>query len=459
MSTTPSNAPMTSIPEIAAEIATANQQWCDLFNTRTQRDPSRYTWNRDDSPTTKFHLRYARHTKFRLKRTQSLSLPSKATWRVQRKRGDQRQRDPLRYVAHGSIVGLSRVGTYVSNKIRSLIRHCLAHPRHKVVTAGLFGLFLYTNGKAAHIKASQTPVTRALGSYKEFPSWMHTHALQVIGLPAQVAPGFIPHMDVVKKSWSKFKGKWHPDRYRHNGFDQATAYAVYHRGEAAYDIVVKILEDPLCQRYLDDVIEFDLAHNYAKQDRLPNFAKDCACTLPKYLLGEVIRFIVPFEWQAEVPEEIEDFCPCDAEMAYRSWDSFSLISPPPYITRIKQSLPWSTPDWRVLLYRLVGIVRNEGIITERTGDAVAHAQSTRMVGWASWREFLYGLKVRPCRKYYHDFSDPTDPTDDYGHMPEEWLVNSDNEDSIYQPVVHEDEEKPRLVLEDDSDEEDVDTGN
>jgi hypothetical protein len=250
----------------------------------------------------------------------------------QRSQHDQQQRNPLRRVVHGFVRGLSKGGKYVGNKIRSLVRHCLANPRHTVVTAGLFGLFLYTNGKAAHIKASQaTPATHALDSYKEFPSWMHTHAVQVIGLPAQVAPGFIPHKKVIDKAWSNFKGKWHPDRYRRNGFDKVTAYAVYHRGEAAHHTLELFFVDPLCPSRLSNVINFDLKNGYAKQNRLPNFAKDCGCTLPKYLFDEVYTYVVPFPWQAEPPQKIEDTCPCNAEIAHRSWASFSLFAPPPYL--------------------------------------------------------------------------------------------------------------------------------
>jgi hypothetical protein len=77
----------------------------------------------------------------------------------------------------------------------------------------------------------------------------------------------------------------------------------------------------------------------------------------------------------------------------------------------------------------VGIVRDEGVVTKRTGDAIDFARSARMFGWTSGRDFLVDWKATPCKRYYHDSSDPTDPTDGHGRMPQDWLSNDNNGDN------------------------------
>jgi hypothetical protein len=278
--------------------------------------------------------------------------------------------------------------------------------RHKAAL-GLFAILIYTNGIASNYKASrQTAVTRAIEQYRHFPSWMHTDPVQIIGIPAQVAPTFVPHRGVIEKAWRKYKSRWHPDHWRPNNFtDQVIAYAVYYRGEKAMNALLRWHEDPKCDHFWTRLANFD---GNSTQSLLPTFAKDCACTWPSYIRKELSSFLVLVDWQVEPPQKLEDACPCNADIARKSWSSFSfaLRASPPYLSRIKQQLPWKTPDWRVWLYRLQGLLRHEDFITEDDGVAKAcsNGTSTRcehMDGWTSFRDFDFW--TRPCRIYWPDW--------------------------------------------------------
>ncbi|KAL6708247.1 hypothetical protein ACN47E_003171 [Coniothyrium glycines] len=195
-----------------------------------------------------------------------------------------------------------------------------------------------------------------VAKYRHFPSWMHTDPLQVLGLPAAVAPGFMSHQDVVDAALKTSRMKWHPDKWRQNGFSSADeAQTASMRIVEAYHSIEDFLFNPYCE---EDTAALHRGQNgsMSYNDGLPSFSNPCRCTRPTYYdqkLRKTIASFLPWAVFQQQETSIESACcPCNRAIAQASWNTFTAENQPPFIRRIYNSLPWLTRDWRVFKYKL-----------------------------------------------------------------------------------------------------------
>ena len=281
----------------------------------------------------------------------------------------------LRKVWNGGVDKFRHGGQYLRNAVGRVPGAGFVN-RHRAAIAFL-ALAVYSNARAVHIQDSQAiDIGTTLARYPHFPSWMHTDPVQVLGLPAQVAPTFVPSRDTIWRAWKGFSSKWHPDKQITNGFSDTDAKAVYDRGLAARTALLRWHRDPYCYDYWRGLVDFDVDTAYANQS-IPHFAKDCACTYPKYLTNRIVTYpilkaIWPVDFQAKPPKTIGEACPCDHAIASQSWASFEPEMVPPQLRRIRDQLPWTTPDWRVWIYRMRGLSSGPDFDARSASDIAAH---------------------------------------------------------------------------------------
>lgn len=394
------------------------------------------------TPTQTFQHRYTRTLVARNypnRRSQSLPAPYKMIWQVQpalpTTRGDQNDRECLRWLRRVKNSGtqklqrakdtgvdkLRRVKDATVNKSRWVRDRVgpLVHNIHRRKCRNVFigmglGLLValaYTNGRAAHYKALQvTPASLYIGSFANHPIWLHTDPVQVIGLPAQVDPSFIPSRGTIKKACSRFKSTWHTDKWDTNNFTrQQDDLAVIHRGDEACQLLERYHDNQYCRTTHNRITNFDVATGYKKDPIIlpipegfpsvpvgaPHFAKDCACTYARYRRKWWYHLLMPVDLQPDAPKTLEETCPCTYEMAMESWRSFSFDakSPqPPYLSRIKNNLTLPTTDLRVLWWRAKGLVFHNDRDFDSDGESMACAMGTHegcknMEGWTSFSDF------------------------------------------------------------------------
>ncbi|KAH4013471.1 hypothetical protein HBI56_221520 [Parastagonospora nodorum] len=478
----PAEPPSAPWRAIGDGLANENRQWVHQVNAiDAQSNPAgvvAYT------PTESFQHRYARRLVSRAyptrRRTRSLPLPHRSLQPGQRDvptardvQNDQPRLEWLQRVKNSGVQKLRQAKDTTIDKLRwigdrivplvnSLRRR---NGRNTFIGMGL-GLLIalaYANSRAAHHKALQaTPASLYISSFKSYPTWLHTDPLQVIGLPAQVDPAFIPSRRTIQKACGKYKSTWHTDKK--NRISQRDTLAIVHRGDLACDLLMLYHDNQYCEKTLDSLTKFDVVGGYNDSLILlpfpsgfssapagaPHFAKHCACTLAKYLRAWSYQVLMPVDLQPDPPKTLEETCPCTLDMATKSWKSFSFDakSPqPPYLGRIKKDLSVFTTDWRVLWWRAKGLIFYDDRSFVSTKMAMACAQGTqegceRMEGWTSASDFHFALKQ--CRRTvrFEEGKDIKIEPEDDGIIDEpEWIQ------------AREDEEKEQKQARDDEEEE------
>lgn len=84
--------------------------------------------------------------------------------------------------------------------VRVCTRFALS-PKGILILSSLIACGGYNNYQANQNNILHTTATASttLSQYRQFPSWMHTDPVQVIGLPAQVDPDFSPGQLIIKQ--------------------------------------------------------------------------------------------------------------------------------------------------------------------------------------------------------------------------------------------------------------------
>lgn len=208
-----------------------------------------------------------------------------------------------------------------------------------------------------------SPAAAYAASFREYPTWLHTDPVQIIGLPAQVDPAFLPNRATIDRACSEFGSKWHPDRYRRNGFSNTEdAMAIYMRGHDACELLFQTLDNPSCEWLRNNITNFDEAMGYNKRvlpafakqyphtaQGFPHFQEGCACAWSRYRREWWYKMVVPVDLQPDPPATLEETCPCTLGMALSSWSSFSFNDsgiPPPPIFRVSSLVSRSLPPTR-----------------------------------------------------------------------------------------------------------------
>ncbi|KAL5113719.1 hypothetical protein ACEQ8H_008392 [Pleosporales sp. CAS-2024a] len=392
------------------------------------------------TPTQTFQDRYARRLAARpypnrRRRSRSAPAPHRTAWRVQPAPalatacgdgpgGGRFGFDMLRRVKNSGVQKLRRANKAAVDKLRrapdaagNVLRwtrggiESLVHSvrrlqsRNACIAMGVVGIGLlfalaYTNSRAAHYKALQaTPASLYVGSFAHHPTWLHTDPVQVIGLPAQVDPSFIPSRDSIIEACARYKSTWHTDRLRVNGLTRQQALAVMDRGNEACDLLEQYHDNQYCSAVRDSIADF----NGPAPAGASHFAKDCACTYARYLRAWWYQLLVPVDLQPDPPQTVEETCPCTYDMAMASWRSFAFDAthaPPPYLDRIKNDLALATTDGRVLWWRVKGFVFHDDRTFSSKDAAMAcamgeHEGCKSMRGWTSFSDFY--RRARHCR--------------------------------------------------------------
>jgi hypothetical protein len=433
----PAEPPSAPWRAIGDALANENRQWVHQVNAIDAQNNSAgvvaYT------PTESFQHHYARRLVARAyptrRRTRSLPLPHRSLQPAQRDvptaRGVQNHQPRLgwlRRVKNSGVQKLRQAKDTTIDKLRwigdrmvPLVNNLRRRNGRNIFISMGMGLLIalaYNNNRAAHYKALQaTPASLYISSFKNFPTWLHTDPLQVIGLPAQVDPAYIPNRRTIQKACQKYKSTWHPES-RKNRLSQGDIYAIIHRGDLACDRLMRYLDNTFCEKYRGVITEFDIIGGYRDNPTLlpvpsgfssaplgaPHFAKNCACTYAKYLRAWWYQVLMPVDLQPDPPKTLEETCPCTLDMATKSWRSFSFDakSPqPPYLRRIKKDLSVFTTDWRVLWWRAKGLIFDDDRVYLLRTPAKACAQGTqegceRMKGWTSPGDHHFSLKT--CRE-------------------------------------------------------------
>ncbi|KAK7179362.1 hypothetical protein PSPO01_14585 [Paraphaeosphaeria sporulosa] len=101
------------------------------------------------------------------------------------------------------------------------------HAQRRNVVRGLAVLACAYVARNLRAWATQEPsplVTR----WRQHPQWMHTSSsYAVLGLHPPLDPSWVPPYRIVRVAMRKQSAKWHPDNYRENGVDQATARRIW----------------------------------------------------------------------------------------------------------------------------------------------------------------------------------------------------------------------------------------
>jgi len=422
--------------DVGNALKNENRQWVQQVNVidaeNNQVGVVAYT------QTEAFQHRYARRLVARTypdrMRTRSLPLPHKPLWRVQRYtptardvQNDQPRFDWLRRVRNSGVQKLHQAKDatvdklrWIGNRMAPLVNNVR---RRKCRTTfigmglGLLIALAYTNGRAAHYKALQeTPASLYVSSFPKYPTWLHTNPLQVIGLPTQVSPTFMPPRRTIEKACRKFKSTWHTDSRQHL-LSYRDATAVVHRGDLACQLLEEYLNNQYADDTLLDIVNFHNFAGYILRNPLlplvlnssatvpagaPHFAKSCSCTYAKYYRAWLYQVLMPVDLQPDPPRTLDKMCPCTFDMAMKSWESFSFSakSPqPPYLDRIKNDLSPLTADPRVLWWRIKGLVFSDDRWIFDDEEAMDCAIGTlkgceKMIGWTSPSDFQPNLREK-----------------------------------------------------------------
>ncbi|KAF1910984.1 hypothetical protein BDU57DRAFT_419661, partial [Ampelomyces quisqualis] len=321
------------------------------------------------TPTQAFQNRYARRLAARPhpnRRSWSVPAAHRTVWRVQpalrTTRGDRHDRgrfdmlrrvknsgfQKLRLAKNSAVQKLHACGDqlrWTRERVEPLVDNIRRRKNRKAfISMGVLFAHAYTNSRAAHYKALQpTPASLYIGSFAHHPTWLHTNPIQVIGLPAQVDPSFIPSRDTINEACATYKSTWHTDRLRKNGLTKQDALAVMDHGNEACDLLEQYHDNQYCDTTRQRIANFTAPAPVGAS----HFAKDCACTYNKYFRAWWYQLLMPVDLQTDPPQTVEETCPCTYEMAIASWRSFSFDAThpqPPYLDPIKNDLALATTE-------------------------------------------------------------------------------------------------------------------
>ncbi|KAH6028436.1 hypothetical protein HBI54_231160 [Parastagonospora nodorum] len=482
----PAEPPSAPWRAIGDALANENRQWVHQVNAiDAQSNPAgvvAYT------PTESFQHRYARRLVARAyptrRRTRSLPLPHRSLQPGQRDvptardvQNDQPRVEWLQRVKNNGVQKLRQAKDTTIHKLRwigdrivPLVNNLRRrNGRNTFIGMGL-GLLIalaYANSRAAHYKALQaTPASLYISSFKNYPTWLHTDPLQVIGLPAQVDPSFIPSRRTIQTACRAYKSTWHPDSQK-TRISQREISAIILRGDIACDLLEHYQNNQYCAKVFSNITNFDVFAGYRNNPILlpvpsgsssaplgaPHFAKHCACTLAKYLRAWSYQVLMPVDLQPDPPKTLEETCPCTLDMATKSWRSFSFDakSPqPPYLSRIKKDLSVLTTDPRVLWWRAKGLIFYDDRSFSSSTNATACAQGTqkgceKMEGWAWVSDFHLLSKECNGTVRFEDGKDiKIEPEDDDIIEEPEWIQAREDEEKEQKQARYDEEEEEFL---------------
>ncbi len=222
-------------------------------------------------------------------------------------------------VVRGGIVKIAS-GTKIHGV--SAARFCRTYWKALTILAVPLTINLFRANYLAALRRDSVP-SQPLTKYHEFPTWMQTDPLQVLGFPSAVSPFFFssPLKNNITYNYKKFRLAWWPAKWRqHNFTDYRTAELAFLRGEAAKDIFDNWYKNPWCT---DDISPFHGRHlqkpKFTYQDGLPSFTNPGHCTYPAYIAKHLKMALIPIFWQRSVPQteqKLQLYCPCsksDAE--------------------------------------------------------------------------------------------------------------------------------------------------
>lgn len=175
----------------------------------------------------------------------------------------------------------------------------------------LVALSGHNNFQANYYKTKHVLADTGAGvdAYHQFPSWMHTDPVQAIGLPAQVAPDFLPNLKSIDEAWELFNNVWHPEDWKVNDFRNARdAHKAFNRSQAARDILLYRSKNSTCTNSTNpEYMINDEPYTVDPYQPLRHFAKGCACTLPTWLRDQALQGVVPPTFCRANQERWEEF--------------------------------------------------------------------------------------------------------------------------------------------------------